>query len=197
MKISGRFFVCSRILALALAAAASAGGCVNLKVVAVDQKTQLENQVLGSFGELQKDLVLIQSVRGEGGEQRIPAPQREALQAMMNRQFNMDDVSELKAQGTAGEARTGLLQFIETDRTRGDPAYRAETLRLIEEENRDRTVFMKRVIAVNPNLGEKDYPAVQEMMHRLNADASAPGVMIQDDKGGWAAKPEPAKGAGK
>jgi len=168
-------------------------GCINLKVIAVDQKTQLENQILGSFGELQKDLVLIQSVRGDEEGTAIPAPQREALYAMMNRQFNADDVMALKIQGVAGEAKTGLLQFFETERTRNDAAFKAEAQRLIEEENHDRTVFMKRVIMVNPNLGEKDYPAVQNLFFRLNADSSPPGVLVQEENGEWKAKPDTAK----
>lgn len=170
-----------------------ATGCMNFKLIAVDRKTQLENQILGSFGELQKDLVLMQSVRGEGQDSAaLPPAQREALQAMMNRQFNADDIAVLKAQGVAAETRSGLLVLRDTPRTERDADFKAEAKRLLDEENRDRQVFMKRVIAINPKLSEKDLPHVQSMLFRLNADGSAPGTLIEDDHGAFVAKPEPA-----
>lgn len=163
--------------------------CVSLKVISVDQKTQLENQILGTFSDLQKDLVLIQSVRGEvQGEAPLPPAQREALLAMMNRQFNADDVAELKEAGIAGERKDGLLEFFATDKTRASAAFEASAKRVIDEENHDRTVFIKRVIALNPNLSEKDSVAVAEMLYRLNVEGSPDGTRMQNADGAWVTK---------
>ncbi|RJO67670.1 MAG: DUF1318 domain-containing protein [Myxococcales bacterium] len=181
-------------LALLLMLFGFAAACVSVKVMSVDEKTQLENQVLGSIGELQRDLVMAGSVRGEGLQDKtIPPAQREALMAMMNRQFNADDVEEMKARGAAGEGKNGLLKFFETDRTRTDPAYRDFAQKLVEQENRDRDIIMKRVIATNPKLTMKDYPQVQSIMHKLNVQTSAPGTKIEDEGGAWTTKSEATK----
>lgn len=171
-----------------------ATGCVSLKVISVDQKTQLENQILGSFSDLQKDLVLVQSVRSEGqAEAKMPPAQREALLAMMNRQFNADDVAELKADGIAGERRDGLLEFFATEKTKTNPGFESGAKRVIAEENRDRGIFMKRAIAINPNLSENDLPKVADLLYRLNVAGSANGTRIQDAAGAWVTKNAAAK----
>lgn len=163
--------------------------CVSLKVISVDQKTQLENQILGTFSDLQKDLVLVQSVRGEGqSEAPLPPAQREALLAMMNRQYNADDVAELKQEGVAGERKDGLLEFFPNEKTRASQSFEASAQRVIEEENHDRRVFTQRVIAINPNLSEKDAPAVAEMLYRLNIEGSPAGTRVQDATGAWTTK---------
>ena len=168
--------------------------CISLKMVSVDQKTELENQILGSIGELQKDLAMTASVRGDGQkESAIPNAHREALMAMMNRQFNLDDVNDLKARQAAGENLKGLLTFFENERTKNDPNYKALAKRIIETENKDRTVIMRRVLSINPNLTDKDYPIVQSMMYKLNVQGSPPGVKIQKESGEWDTKPKPVE----
>lgn len=181
-------------LAALLILLALSSACVSLKMVSVDEKTELENQILGSFGELQKDLVLVASVRGEGrNEKKIPPAHREALMAMMERQFNADDVADLKAAGTAGEGKDGLLKLFDTERTKNDRAYRDFAKNLVEQENRDRSVILQRVIDMNPNLSGKDLPVVRRMLYRLNAESSAPGTRIQAETGEWIAKPAPVE----
>lgn len=165
--------------------------CVTIQMVSVDQKTQLENQILGSFEALQDDLILIASVRGEGQQRTDLSPaKREALMAMMNRQFNLDDVNDLRARGVAGEKRDGLLVFLETDRTRQDSAFAAFARRIIEEENRDRGIIMNRVIAMNPSLGPEDLPTVRRMMHTLALESAPAGTLVESPNGGWSPKTE-------
>jgi hypothetical protein len=168
--------------------------CVSIKMISVDQKTQLENQILGSFEALQGDLVLIASVRGEGQTRPdLPPAKREALMAMMNRQFNLDDLNDLRRRGIAGEKQDGLLVMRDTDRTRGDSAYAQFARGIIDQENRDRTIIMNRVLSMNPSLTAADMPIVRSMMHKLAAESAPPGTPIEMENGQWIIKPEAIK----
>src|SRR5687768_18459876 len=72
------------------------------------QRTALENQVMGSYRELEDDLVLISSVRGETtGGKTVSTRQKKALDARQNQEFNRDDVDELKLKGLLGETNDG------------------------------------------------------------------------------------------
>jgi len=164
-------------------------GCGGMQIVSVDQKTQLENQILGSMDSLQGDLALMASVRGDQAETaKIPPAHKEALLAMMNRQFNQDDVNELKARVIAGENINGLLTFFETALTKNDPNYRAFAKRIVKEENQDRLIIMQRVISINKNLSRKDLPTIRMMMYKLNAQSSAAGTKVQSLSGKWNVK---------
>ncbi len=169
-------------------------GCVRMKLVSVDEKTQLENQILGSFEQLQQDLVLVASVRDENGKTpEIPEAKREALVAMMNRQFNLDDVNQLKRDNVAGENNKGLLTFFATDRTRANAEYLAFAKRIIKEENRDRFVIMQRLISTTPSLTKADLPLIRQIFYTLNEAGSAPGTRIQTPDGEWTVKADMAE----
>lgn len=183
------------IVLLAVADLLFTASCISMKMVSVDRKTQLENQILGSLGQLQKDLVLIASVRGEGlSPKKMPNAHREALIAMMNRQFNLDDIIELKQKQVVGEGNDGSLKiFKDVERLKRDSEFKNFVERIVKEENRDRNVIMLRVVAMNSDLADKDFPIVQKMMYRLNAQGSAPGTKIQNENGKWIEKEEAAE----
>jgi len=183
--------IISKLLAFALVLCAASVfcGCISLKIVSVDQKTQLENQILGSLQQMEGDLVMVASVRGEGDKNdRISKAHKEALMAMLNRQFNADDLLEMKNAGVVGEKNDGLLAYYETERTRNDAEFSELSKRIFGEENRDREIIMKRVIAMNDKLTMKEYPQVKKMMYMLNVQNSLEGHKIQDDSGKWTVK---------
>ena len=151
----------------------------------MDRKTQLENQILGSFPRLEPELLLASSVRGglRGGQ----AAEREALvQALMDREFNRDDIDELKREQVLGEGRDGLLVELKAP---ADPERARLARDLLREENRDRMLVMRHVIASNPRLGERDLAVVQRAFHRLNAGAARPGDLVQEADGRWRVTP--------
>jgi uncharacterized protein YdbL (DUF1318 family) len=159
-----------------------APGCISLKPVVVDRKTQLENQILGTFERLEDDLILASSVRGERPEPRLSALEREAIDAMMTREFQRDDIEELKAKNVVGEANSGQLAVLAA------PTEEAEAKRanqLVEEENRCRKVLLRRVIALEPELSEKDLPELQQALYRLNVQTARPGDRVQGKDGAW------------
>lgn len=161
------------------------GACVTMKPVVLDRKTQLENQVLGTFKRLQDDLVLASSVRG-AGETRAAATmsplQRQAAEAVMQREFQRDDVDQLKADKAAGEGKEALLVLLSAPE---EAAAAARAKRLVSEENKAREVILTRVIQLSADLKQADLPLVRRIFRRLNREAARPGHLVQRDDGKW------------
>lgn len=176
----------------ALALAALLGGCVTVRPVVLDRKTELENQILGTFGRLERELILASSVRGSAAAAQLSPLQREALEAMLNREFNRDDVDALKAKQVLGEGNDGLLKVLVAG---GEPAEAQRVQRLVEQENKDRMVIMRRVIQVDRALGDKDLPLVRRIFARLMAQVAEPGQRVQQEGGAWdTVRKAPAQG---
>lgn len=173
-------------------------GCTarpEVQVTLVDTRTALENQVLGSYKELNREFVMIASVRSvdEKGmaEDRLKgmsASQREAVKAMQAREFNRDDVDNFKKNGCVGENNTGLLEILLCDRAKEDAKYEKLLSDVVKEENDSRTVIMKRVIIMNEGLKEEDFPKIQKVFARMNQDAAKTGELIQKEDGSWIKK---------
>ena len=110
--------------------------CLGLSIVActihppdikiTDEKTALENQVLGTYNEIEEDVWMIASVRSsEPGEQvELSKEKKVVLKAYQNREFNKDDIDEFKNDGCVGETRQGLLVLRSSDKFECDEAYR-------------------------------------------------------------------------
>lgn len=180
-----------------LTVALAVSGCKNLakvEVTLIDERTQLENQVLGAYEELNDDLALVASVRGvdEEGKTRVPPPasasQKRSLRAMQNREFNRDDIESFKREGAVGENKQGLLTFFETAKTEADAKHKAFVEAKVKEENEDRRAVMNRVIEVTPGLESKDLPEVGKIMAKRNRDSAAIGEKIQLQTGEWTVK---------
>ena len=71
-----------------------------MNVTIIDQKTALENQILGSYEELGNEVLLLASVRSVDEEGKlkpvieVPKGKRLALKAMQRQEFNRDDIRE-------------------------------------------------------------------------------------------------------
>ncbi len=59
-----------RVCWLPAACSCPCSGCPVVKPVVLDRKTQLENQMLGTFQRLEENLILASSVRAERPEPR-------------------------------------------------------------------------------------------------------------------------------
>jgi hypothetical protein len=157
-------------------------GCQSYVPVMMSTKTHLENQILGTFKRLERDLILASSVRGDSPAPKLSPLQREAVEAMMSREFNRDDIDALKQEKILGEANTGLLVILKP------PTEVAQVKRvrdLLAQENRDRMVIIKRAIQLGKNLSPKDLPAVRRTFYRLNVQIARPGDKIQLLSGRW------------
>lgn len=176
----GPRYILATVAGLLLAAAGA--GCPQVKPVMLDKKTQLENQILGTFQRLEQDLVLASSVRGAAPASKLSPLQREAVEAMMSREFNRDDIDELKQARIVGEANTGMLKLLAPPK---EPALAKRVTALVEEENDNRMVIIRRAIQLNSDLTNRDLPAVQRTFYRLNVQTAKSGDRVQLENGRW------------
>lgn len=170
------------------------GKLVDVDVTVIDQKTALENQVLGSYEELGKETILLASVRSvdESGKLQsvaeIPPGKKKAIRAVQRVEYNRDDILRFKKLACAGEGNDGFLKFFECDKTRNDSKFKEFVQAIIQEENADRLAILKRIVATNVNFSDDDLPKVQKIYAKLNQDNSEPGVKIQGEDGNWVTK---------
>lgn len=173
-------------------------GCTarpEVQVTLVDTRTALENQVLGSYKELNKEFVMIASVRSADEKgiaddrlKGMSASQREAMKAMQAREFNRDDIDDFKKNGCVGENNQGLLEIMPCEKAKEDTKYGKLVNDVVKEENESRTIIMKRVIVMNEGLKEQDLARIQKVFAGMNYDAAKPGELIQKEDGSWARK---------
>lgn len=179
-----------RTLGVALLALVCAA-CLSIRPKVVSRKTQIENQVVGELARLERDLVLVSSVRGVGADSAELSPaQREALVAMMDREFRRDDVLDLKRRQVVGEMGEGRL-FLFAERLSGTAEEKAQAKALVEAENRDRETLLQRIVDMNPGLGAADLPEVRRLVHELEVTGSEPGTLVEAPDGAWIEKADP------
>ena len=179
---------------LVLVLAGCGGKPVDINVTIVDQKTALENQILGSFEELSNEVLLLASVRSidEEGKLKpvteIPKGKLRALRAMQRQEFNRDDIQEFKQTLCAGEGNDGTLKFFDNARTKTDAKFKEFAEAIIAEENEDRLIILQRIVATNENFTEQDLPKIRKIYASLNRDNAKPGEKIQQENGDWSTR---------
>jgi hypothetical protein len=179
---------------LILFASACTGKLVDVNVTVVDQKTALENQILGSYEELGNEMMLLASVRSVDEEGKlktvaeIPPGKMKALRAMQRQEFNRDDIQTFKASGCAGENNQGLLIYFDCDRGKKDARFNTFAQAIIAEENADRLTILNRTIATSESFSESDLPKVQKIFASLNRDNAKKGDKIQLEDNSWSIK---------
>ena len=179
---------------LVLVLAGCGGKLVDINVTIVDQKTALENQILGSFEELSNEVLLLASVRSidEEGKLKsvteIPKGKLRALRAMQRQEFNRDDIQEFKQTLCAGEGNDGTLKFFDNARTKTDAKFKEFAEAIIAEENEDRLIILQRIVATNENFTEQDLPKIRKISASLNRDNAKPGEKIQQENGDWSTR---------
>lgn len=181
------------IAALALAAP-SCANLVQVKVDVVDQRTALENQVLGGYRDIEGDLTLMASVRSIDSQGRlkaappVPEGKRGAIRAMQRSRFNQDDIERLKAAGAIGERGDGYLEFFEISAFEKDKELERLARRMVAEENEDRRTLYERIAATGEGFEKGDAPKVGVIMAGLHRDAAREGELVQKASGGWVRK---------
>jgi len=170
-------------------------GC-SFKFELTAQRTALENQILGSYKELDSDVVLVSSVRsldatGTKKDVQISDLQLAAVKARQNQDFNRDDIDELKDGQILGETNDGRLALLPAGRGLGAAA-KPEDRKLAEvllfEENRDRQVIWQRVIQQNQELGAQNLKDVIKEFVKMQRQAAKPGHWYEDDRNQWQQK---------
>ena len=152
-----------------------------------DEKTALENQILGSYRELEEDVWMVASVRSTEDEIKkveMPTSKRKVLDAINNQKFNADDVLQLKKEQAAGENSSGYLVFFENERTGKDPEYRKFAEEIIGRENEYRKIIMEELA----ESGNSKIEEVEKAFAKMRAEESPKGTRIQSEDGKWSAK---------
>lgn len=161
-------------------------------VTVIDERTALENQVLGTYQELNQQVMLLASVRYIDPEgklkqtQELPPGKKNVVRALQRVSFNKDDLSRYKSLGTIGENNEGGITLLEPEKV--ELTDRAFVDNLIKEENEDRFIIMSRIIETNETLSSTDAPRVHKMFAALNRDKALNGERIQLDSGKWIKK---------
>ncbi len=190
---------------LLLTVAALCAGCTlaRVKVDVVSERTSLENQVLGTYNALDREMLLVASVRGVDTEGQVQTPprqsreQQDVLLAMQVLSFHEDDLQAFKQLGWVGENKEGLLTVFPMTKEKVPKELKEFAERYKEEEfrsvvgkiNAAREVVMQRVIALNENFTEGDLPAVRSVFAKLNAENARSGEKYQVEDGTWKVKP--------
>lgn len=181
--------LCSFVPGPALVTALLATGCVSARIAVVDERTALENQILGSYEELDRDMQLLASVRdGErtprGAGATFSRLRRRAIHARQTQLFHRDDLDELQRRGCIGEVHDGTVAAHACTGD-DDPDQQTRVQRLIEAENDARTTLQRFVVATSPELTERDLPQVQAAWARVRRRQARPGTWFRDPSGRW------------
>lgn len=176
-------------------------GCTlaEVKVDVVSERTTLENQVLGTYNALDREMLLVASVRGVDAHGEIREPpkhsqeHRDAITAMQVLAFHADDIQAFKRLGWVGENNEGLLTPFDMKTNAPPPDLaefavrykKAEFDAVVAQCNDARKAVMRRVIETNENLTEAQLPEVQRIFARLNAQNALSGEKIQGQEGEW------------
>ena len=190
---------------LMLAAVAVCSGCTlaQVKVDVVSERTSLENQVLGTYNALDREMLLVASVRGVDTEGRVQAPPRQSrekqdvLLSMQILSFHEDDLQIFKRLGWVGENKEGLLTLFPMTKEKTPQELKefveryqeAEFASVVGKINAAREVVMRRVIALNETFTESDLPAVRGIFAKLNIENVGSGEKYQAEDGTWKVKP--------
>lgn len=179
------------MMSLFLAFLTACGGPL-VGVTVVDERTALENQVLGTYQELNQQVMLVASVRyidpkGKLKQtQELPPGKKDVVRALQRVSFNKDDLNRYKSLGIIGENNEGGITLLEPQKVQPDD--RAFVENLIKEENEDRLAIMSRIIETNETLTPSELPRVHKMFAALNRDKALKGERIQLDNGTWTQK---------
>ncbi|MFZ1747757.1 MAG: DUF1318 domain-containing protein [Nitrospirales bacterium] len=179
------------MMTLLLAFLTACGGPL-VGVTVVDERTALENQVLGTYQELNQQVMLVASVRyidpkGKLKQtQELPPGKKDVVRALQRVSFNKDDLNRYKSLGIIGENNEGGITLLDPEKVQPDD--RAFVENLIKEENEDRLAIMSRIIETNETLTPSELPRVHKMFAALNRDKALKGERIQLDNGTWTQK---------
>lgn len=155
------------------------------------EKTALENQVIGTYQEIEQDAWTLASVRSTKPGQQQPAmsgEKKRVLEAVQGRKFNKDDIDEFKKAEIVGESNQGLLEIRNYQKLESDPEMKNRVTKIVATENEYRRVIMDRIIVLNDSAAQAGTDTVAKIFAKMNQDNSEPGTWIQTGEGKWLKK---------
>ena len=155
------------------------------------EKTALENQVIGTYEQIEEDVWTLTSVRSAtpGGQPAVSADKKKVLEAVRGRKFNKDDIDEFLEQELVGESNTGLLEIRNQQELDKDENLKTRVTTIVKNENEYRKIIMDRIILLNVQAAEAGEANVSSIFAKMNQDNAAEGSWIQTEDGQWIKKP--------
>lgn len=153
------------------------------------ERTALEQEVLGTYEELEEDTWMVASSRSANNTNKpvFSEEKNRVLEAYRTQKFNEDDVNEFKRKGWVGENNQGFLEV-----RPGQEAQDAETRTLVasvvKDQNQAREVIVQRMVELNTALQNASRDEILAIFARMNQDRSAMGTWIQLTDGNWIKK---------
>ncbi|MGF1573208.1 MAG: DUF1318 domain-containing protein [Sumerlaeia bacterium] len=169
------------------------GPLLNLNIKVIGEQTSLENQVLGNYSELGKELLSYSSVRGVDPDGSLTLPpettesQQQVFAALQNRRYNSDDLNALLRTNVLGEAANGLVVQREQNLSQTNLT-QEQVQQIIDEENNDRAVLLNRLKQTIFTQQENQEDEIQWVFATINQDAAPIGSFIQARNGAWSTK---------
>ncbi|OGP57567.1 MAG: DUF1318 domain-containing protein [Deltaproteobacteria bacterium RBG_13_49_15] len=179
-------------------------GCTlaEVKVDVLSERTALENQILGTYNTLDREMLLLASVRSVDSSGRIASPQKQsrehqdAVSAMQVQAFHADDLQLFKRLQWVGENNHGLLTMFQMTRENIPDDLKPHAMRFTQEEfesvvsqiNAARETIMARVVSMNETIPGSDLSKIREIFGKLNAENARPGEKIQTEDDKWTIK---------
>ena len=155
------------------------------------EKTALENQVIGTYQQIEEDVWTLTSVRSANtkAQPKMSAEKKRVLEAVQGRKFNKDDIEEFLAMGIVGENNRGLLEIRDQEKLQKDPDFKKRVETIVENENNYRQIIMERIMLLNEQAASAGEENVSKIFAKINQDNAAPGSWIQLNDGQWIQKP--------
>lgn len=157
------------------------------------EKTALENQVIGTYQEIEQDAWTLASVRSTAPGKQQPTMSKEkkkVFEAVQGRKFNKDDIDEFKKAEIVGENNNGLLEIKNQSKLDADPELKKRVVKIIKTENGYRKIIMDRIMVLNESAAKAGGDSVARIFAKINRDNSGPGTWIQKEDGEWIKKGE-------
>ncbi len=162
------------------------------------QRTALENQIMGTYKEIDDEVVLVSKVKDQSSNRRQKSDsvaksdmQQEVDLAKQNQEFNRDDIEDLKKAQILGEANDGTIVVLPQG-VGMIAAAKPEQIKLanlvVFEENRDRETGWQRQVVESQGVAEVKLEDVKEEFAKNVQKNATAGHWLQDATGRWVQK---------
>jgi uncharacterized protein YdbL (DUF1318 family) len=154
------------------------------------EKTALEQEVIGTYHQMEEDIWMIASTRAADGESsiKLSPEKRKVLEAMQDQRFNKDDIDEFKKNGYVGEDNRGFLAVRPSSNLETDEEMMKLVSDIVGEENEDRRIIMDRVVELSDDLKKANENEVLRVFAQMNYENSPKGSWVQEQDGTWIKK---------
>lgn len=159
------------------------------------EKTALENQVIGTYQQIENDAWTLTSVRSTNSAKKpkMSVEKKKVLEAVQGRKFNKDDIEEFLQDGFVGENNMGLLEIRDNEKLGKDADLKNRVTKIVEKENSYRKIIMERILLLNEHAADAGEKNVAKIFAKINQDNAAEGAWIEIESGQWIRKGQVVK----